>query len=264
MIAARKIRPCFVLSWALATAKRLLPGHVVLVSYALLIPEPDKAGGKPKPPRITIDDVAALAALGCELVFDSGKFSAWSRGLTIDNAAYYAFLRELDARGVPWTWAVACDEIGDAAATRAEWRHALATYPDLAPRLVPVFHEGDPWSLLAEYGPDSRLVALGRIEGRKSKQKTLEWYDAVFNRYPNGEFHALGNGTPDTIECFPFRWFDVSTWDRNAGYSNALGFPFNRCSREVRQLAYIEAFETFEHRPAKQLSLLSLAEREAP
>ena len=36
-------------------------------------------------------------------------------------------------------------------------------------------------------------------------------------------------------------------------------WPFNRCSKETRMRAYIEATESIEYRPAKQMSLFRCA-----
>lgn len=242
------IRPYFVHSWAAALALRLLAGRGVLVSYALI-----------EEGRITTSHLRALAAAGCDLVFDNGEFTRWKSGRPTNGPAFYAWLRSLDEAGIPWRWAIALDVIGDAHGTRTNWRRALREYPDLSPRLVPAFHEGDPWDLLDEYAPTERLVALGRTEGRKSKARTFEWYDDAFNRYPDMRPHALGNASPETLEPYPFASFDASSWERNAAYSNAHGWPFNRCTKETRMRAYIEAAETIEYRPPKQLGLRLVA-----
>ncbi len=246
------IRPYFVVGWTVNLALKLLAGKGVLISYALI-----------EEGRVTLDDLRAFIAAGCEIVFDNGEFSRWKSGRPTNGPAYYEFLRSLEAAGIPWRWAVALDVIGDAEGTRSAWRVCLRDHADLLPRLVPVFHEGDPWDLLDEYDPTARLVALGRTEGRESKRKTFSWYDEAFNRVPTMRPHALGNASPETLEPYPFASFDASSWERNATYSNAHGWPFNRCSKELRMRAYIEASSTITHRPARQLSLLPLAARGA-
>lgn len=243
------IKPYFVVGWTVKLALRMLAGRGVLVSHALV-----------EEGRAKDADLAAFLAAGCELVIDNGEFSRWKSGRPTDGPAYYDWLRALDAAGIAWKWAAALDVIGDAKGTRENWRAAQRDHADLLPRLVPVFHEGDPWDLLKEYEPAHRLVALGRTEGRGSKRKTFEWYDACFNRHPDMRPHLLGNASPETIECVPALSFDASSWERNAAYSNAHGWPFNRCAKETRMRAYIEACETMAHRPAKQLGLRLLTE----
>ena len=238
------IRPFFVVGWTVKLALRLLAGKGVLVSYALI-----------EDGRITTADLRAFCAAGCDLIFDNGEFSRWKSGRPTNGPAYYDWLRGLDGEGVRWLWAAALDVIGDAEGTRANWREAQREHADLLPRLVPVFHEGDPWDLLTEYEPERRLVALGRTEGRASKRATFTWYDEAFNRHPEMRPHALGNASPETLEVYPFASFDATSWERNAAYSNAHGWPFNRCSKELRMRAYIEAAETMRHVPARQLGL---------
>lgn len=244
-----KIKPYFVVGWTVNCALRVLAGHGVLVSYELY-----RTG------RITLSMLRAFVAAGCEIVLDNGEFSRWKSGIPTDVPGFYRFLRLLDSEGIPWRWAVAPDVIGDAKGTREEWRRAQSEHADLLPKLVPVFHEGDPWDLLDEYEPETRLVALGRTEGRGSKGKTFGWYDGAFNRHPDMRPHALGNASPETLEPYPFASFDASSWERNAAYSNAHGWPFNRCSKELRMRAYVEAAETLEYRPSRQLGLRLIQE----
>lgn len=251
---AYKIRPYYVVGFTVELALRLLAGYGVMISFAM-IHRPENPGG-----RITIEHLRKFAAAGCRIMFDNGAFSQWKKGTPTDGPAFYAFLRVLDAESIPWEWAFALDVIGNGIATRDQWRLALSEYPDLVPRLMPVFHEGDSWDILEEYDPENRRVVLGRTDGRGSKRKTFEFYDEAFNRYPNMRPHAAGNGTPETLEPYWFSTLDVGTWERGAAFSNANGFPFNRCLKETRMRAYIEATETIEHRPSKQLNLCLIQE----
>jgi len=241
MAAEHKIKPYFVVGWTVKLARRLLAGRGVLISHALI-----------EDGRISTDDIKAFTESGCDVVFDNGEFSRWKSGREPNGEAFYDFL---EASDFPWRWACALDVIGSAEGTAKNWAHVKATRPELAKKLVPVFHEGDPWELLTEYSSNSQLVALGRIEGRESKRKTFEWYDACFNRRPELRAHALGNASPETLEPYPFESFDASSWERAAAYSNRHGWPFNRCSRESRMRAYVEACETITHTHQKQLSL---------
>jgi hypothetical protein len=262
-----KIKPYFVVGWTVNLALSMLAGRGVMISYALIdngVRVKDPATGrmvKENPEgRITIEHLRAFAAAGCEIMLDNGEFSRWKSGRATDGPGFYAFLRRLDAENIPWRWAVAPDVINDAEGTRRRWREAVRDHHDLLPRLVPVFHEGDPWDLLDEYEPETHLVALGRTGGRESKRKTFEWYDEAFNRHPTMHPHALGNGSPDTLEPYWWQQFDVGTWEHGAAFSHAKGWPYNRCTKETRMRAYIEATETMEHRPSKQLSLSLFSE----
>jgi hypothetical protein len=159
------------------------------------------------------------------------------------------------AAAPPFEWAIALDVIGDYEASVRNWCRMRALAPAVASRFVPVWHEGDPLEHLDEYVRCANLVALGRIDARRSEPKTLTFYDEAFNRHPQGTFHALGSANPATLEPYPFASFDSTAWQRDAAYSNAARWPYNGCSRETRMRAYIEAADTIEHRPPAQLPL---------
>jgi len=196
--------------------------------------------------------LAEVCAGSPEVMIDSGVFTAWKQGKTIELETYVDWLKNT---APAFRWCMALDVITDAKASLAQWRKMISSAPTLASSIVPVWHEGDPLDILDEYVSLSELVALGRIEGRRSEQKTYEFYDAAFNAYPEGRFHALGQANPVHLEPYPFASFDSTGWQRDAAYSNAARWPFNRCSKETRLRAYIEAIETIEHKPPKQLSL---------
>jgi hypothetical protein len=221
------------------TAARMLTGRNVLLSFAYL-------GTSWLPAKC----VSAITSGALSVMVDSGAFTAWKQGKAIDLEDY---LRWLEAPAFTFETAIALDVIGDADASVSNWQRMRARAPHV--RLMPVWHEGDPIEHLDEYAARAPIVGLGRIEGRRSEVKTLEFYDAAFNRWPTLAMHALGNANPTTLEPYPFASFDSTGWQRDAAYSNAARWPFNRCSRETRMRAYLEATETVEHRPAKQMRL---------
>lgn len=227
------------------TALRLLGGHAMLFSFAYV-------GTSWVKPR----ELPELAAAASELMIDSGAFSTWSSGkppTTVDR-----YLDWLANEAPPFAWALSLDVIGDAARSLENWR-ALVGY---GAQIVPVWHEGDPLEHLDEYDPGKRLVALGRIEGRRSEKACLEFYDDAFNAYPDGRFHALGNSNPGTLEPYPFESFDATSWQRNAAYGNAKGFPWSHVSKDTRMRVAIEAIENIEHKPKTRRKQLALAFRQ--
>lgn len=219
-----------------STAIRLLAGHRALISFAYV-------GSSFLPTK----KVSELASVTSGLMIDSGAFTAWRKGSAIQLDAYSRFLLTAPVH----EWAIALDVIGDAEASVANWRLMRQRHPTI----VPVWHEGDPVSILDEYASAGGLIGLGRIEGRRSDQKTLEFYDAAFNRHPDTMFHALGNANPMQLEPYPFYSFDSTGWQRDAAYSQSHKWPYNRCTKETRMRASIEATETIEHRAPKQQPL---------
>lgn len=252
-----------------STAIRLLVGKAVLVSYAWL--------GSSFVPWGSLQTVLDVAK---ETTCDCGAFTRWQRRLkglcescgTAATAADERVCDKCKAAAPAFTldlWAefiegnyhrfkrfVSPDVIGDAEASMKNWQQLLAM---LAPRhhhrVMPVWHEGDPIEHLEEYDPNARLVSIGRTKGRQAgaagKKATRVFYDEAFNRFPDGDFWALGNGTPETLEPYPFRYFDQTTWQRDSAYSQSHGYPWSAVSKDTRMRAYIEASETITYRPVQ-------------
>lgn len=221
------------------TALKFLAGHRMLISFAYV-------GTTFLPAKA----VAEIASASTGLMIDSGAFTAWRKRKPIDLDAYVAFLAKAPTHDA----ALTLDVIGDADASMANWQTLRRS---ILGNVIPVWHEGDPIEHLDEYVAGSALVALGRIDGRRSEQKTWEFYDVAFNRHEHA-YHALGNANPVQLEPYPFESFDSTGWQRDAVYSNAARWPFNRCAKETRLRAYIEATETIEHRLPKQTTIDSL------
>lgn len=229
-----------------ATALRVLPERHAMVSFAFV--------GTTWVPTAKLDQLLATCA---SISFDSGAFSAWSRGSPVDPGAYAAFLEVHRDR---YRFALNLDVIGDAVASAQQWE----AYRAQGIETVPVFHEGSAIDLLDAYEPAQRLVALGRIAGRRSKAATLAFYDQVFNAHPAGRFHALGVSSPEVLEPYPFDSFDAVSWQRDAGYAQSHGWPWSACSRETRLRAYVEAIETIKHRPRQDAQLSLFGSRRPP
>lgn len=245
------VKPIFAVGLG-ATATRLLGGKAVLISFAYMPKE-----ARPASAWLTWPQIHHLFEIAEEIWIDSGAFTNWNRGEgTIDVVQYaWVCVALWCLYGDKLAGIIAPDVIGDAQASMRAWKDLCVLMGPLARLVVPVWHEGDPIEHLRIYDPSSRLVALGRIEGRKGgasgMKATKIFYDTAFNEYPSGRYHALGNGNPETLELYPFEQFDCTTWERNAAYSNADGFPWSRLSKESRMLAHIEALETIRHVPRR-------------
>lgn len=262
------------------TAARLLRGRALLVSRAYL-------GTSFVPMSGDGVTLAHLLAVASEAWCDSGAFTAWQRrkksrceacGMraqlpgdvchvckeqgqtTLSVEAWASFIVE---HAASFSYFVTLDEIGDGAASLVNWTRLLQLVPAKHhAKLVPVWHEGDPVEHLHEYDPSARLVGLGRTTGRHAgaagKKATRVFYDAAFNAFPSGAFHLLGNGTPETIQPYPARSFDATTWQRDSAYAESHGWPWSAVTKETRMRAYIEAIETISYQPpplAKQTEL---------
>lgn len=238
---------------AASVAKRLLSGRRALVSFAFI-----RAGR-----WVRLSDAVALSSVCRGVWCDSGAFTAWTQGAPIPLDEYTDFL---DRNHSLFERVVALDVIGDGRASHDNWARMMSADRAWRDKLIPVFHEGDDVSLLDHYMEGSSTVGLGRTFGRKSKAATFAFYDLAFNRYPLGRFHAFGNGSPETLEPYPFESFDCTTWERDATYGGSHGWPWSAASKEARMRAYVEAFETIRYRggPARQMDIDELTARPTP
>lgn len=228
------------------TALRMLEGHAMLVSHAYL--------GSSFVPWEKLLELRAAAPL---LWADCGAFTQWTRAqkgkphvaLTVEGWA--AFVVE---RAETFDRFISLDEIGDAEASLKNWLRLLELVPsELHEKIIPVWHEGDPLEHLDAYDPSARLVALGRTTGRRpgreGRRATFAFYDDAWNAYPDALYHSLGNCNPDLLQPYPFRTFDATTWQRDAAYSEELGWPWCSVSKDTRMRAYIEATDQIRHIP---------------
>lgn len=201
---------------------------------------------------LTASEFSELGSRCAGMMIDSGAFTIWRKGGTIELESYLSWLSTVPR----FDWAIGLDVIGDAEASVRNYDAARK----IEPRIVPVWHEGDPVEHLDHYVHHAGLVGLGRIAGRRSEPKSFEFYDEAFNAHPGAKYHALGNANPATLEPYPFASFDSTGWQRDAAYSNAAKWPLNRCSKDTRIRAYIEATLSIEHRPPKQPRLFGWRE----
>jgi hypothetical protein len=248
-------------------AIRLLEGRAALVSAAYIgttwLPE---------------EKLSTLLEVVCECTKDCGAFTRWQRRLKgeceacgkkgmglaqrlcepCDEAGKIltveSWAQDVVANAARFKRFIALDEIGDAQASLDNWIELLRLVPrDLHHQLMPVWHEGDPIEHLQEYDPGSRLVAIGRTKGRQAgnagRKATRVFYDEAFNEFPEGDFWALGNGNPETLQPYPFSHFDQTTWERDSAYGESHGWPWSAVSKDTRMRAYIEATESICYRP---------------
>ncbi len=136
---------------------------------------------------------------------DCGAYTELSQGVKIDLDEYIAFCHE---HGAFYDVLVSLDDIrGDVAKSRANHQRML----DAGIRAMPVFHQGEPWSVLDEVcasAPDG-YIGLGL---QRPIQNARAWLDEVFSRKPS---HINAHGfamVAYLIWGYPFFSVDSSTW----------------------------------------------------
>lgn len=172
----------------------------VLVSYVYL-PVWDRLDAKPVPVRT---------------ILDSGAFSAWKSGYTINIDDLIA-----ETKSGRWHESVTLDVIGDA---DASLKNALYMKEQGSPA-YPVFHIGDPWEHLEEYKRQFWKVGLSCRFGEPVKQ-SIRWLDQCFTRAYPYRFHSFGwVKMEDMLLRFPFHSADASSWNNTpAAYGRWKAF----------------------------------------
>jgi hypothetical protein len=158
-------------------------------------------------------------------MLDSGAFSAWRLGSTIDLEEYMRFI---DANEEHLDGYVALDVIPGAPGrmpTMAEAEEATQkTKQNLDKMLqaglspIPVYHEGESIEVLDDYvSMGFPLIALGGTASRGKKQ-LMDWLLPIFQRHPDQRFHGLAMTQERIIRNLPFHSVDSTSWLNFAKY----------------------------------------------
>lgn len=227
-------------------------GHHVLVSFA----EPSQCA--------LIDDGWAVRGW----MLDSGAYSVWnSDAPPIDIDAYCAFIETvrdhvdgyiaLDV--IPGQPKVQPTEAEVAEALNASLQN-LETMHKRGLRPIPVFHEGDPDWVLAEFvkmGAD--MICLAGTVNR-GKPELVPWLREIFATYPGQRFHGLAMTQRRILydPLLPFWSVDSTTWlnpvtigiEESAWYFADLDAGFRRLIEQEMIHVSMTAYEYLaEHGP---------------
>ena len=168
-----------------------------------------------------------------KLFIDSGAFTAWTKGVSIDVDTYIDFLNtyadQITLAGQIDTIAGAPDRTATPEeqyqASVATWENYLYMYERLVkPQiLVYTFHIGEDFSFLKQAlewrdsnGKPFQYMALGGTVGKPVKMK-IEWFEKCWNiiknsSNPNVKVHAFGMTSLKVLENFPFASADSTSW----------------------------------------------------
>lgn len=151
-------------------------------------------------------------------MLDSGAFSAWSSGKTIDIEA----LTE-ETKNPFWTESVALDVIGDA---EGSLKNALRMKEHGSPAF-PVHHVGEPLEILDEYCANFEKVGLSCRFG-EGVPDSMTYLTHCFARHWPKQFHSFGWVTPEVLKTFPFHTADTATWNNGPCRWGNWGVAFGR------------------------------------
>jgi len=153
---------------------------------------------------------------GVKTILDSGAYSAWKSGTTIDSNEFFE-----QAKSEAWDEVAALDVIGDA---QQSYNNAFGMQA-LGLTTLPVFHYGEPWNMLTDYkaGFNNR-VALGGITSIGSVKK-MKWLEQCFARAYPCKFHGFGIGSKEPLMAFPFVSADTASWGSVHMYGRSQAAP---------------------------------------
>lgn len=159
-----------------------------------------------------------------QIFADSGAFSAYSQGATIAWRDYAAWLKQYRH----WFVTMAnLDVIGDPAASARN----QASLEDAGLPVLPVFHTGEPWSVLEGLLARYRYIALGGMVPylREWKTKLMPWLVRCFKlARDRAVFHGFGCTAWEVVKALPWYSVDSSSWGQGFRYGQIPLFDWHR------------------------------------
>ena len=149
-------------------------------------------------------------------MMDSGAYSAWNSGITIDLDKYIAFCHRLAAEDTRLSEIIALDVINDGktpkATTAKQSLENAIKMKDSGLDVVPVFHYGEDFAILREYCQGFRKVGLSCRFGEQEEQ-SYRFYDQCFAREWPKKFHSFGWISDSVVFNYPFHSGDSTSWE---------------------------------------------------
>lgn len=179
-----------------------------------------------------------------DLFADSGAYSAATTGATIRVADYAAWLRDWDAL---WTVRAGLDVIGDHEATARNTEALRAAGADV----MPVFHVGEPWTVLETLCAANRYVALGGMAlhavGASKQRPLMRWLVRCFKvaAEHGTRFHGFGMTSAQLVRDLPFYSVDSSSY--TTGTRWGLAYLWNAPAWRMESVLFRNADEVRPH-----------------
>lgn len=134
-------------------------------------------------------------------MLDSGAFTEMNTGKPIDLSAYTDFCVE---HGAFYDAIINLDDIrGNVDKSLAN----LAHLRDAGVDAMPVFHQGEPWSVLEDMAAESDYIGVGF---QRPIQSAHQFLDGVWGRVGDTKVH--GFAMTAWMDSFPFYSVDSTTW----------------------------------------------------
>lgn len=147
-----------------------------------------------------------------KLFLDSGAYSAYTKGASIDLNEYINFIKKHEKHFEVYA---NLDVIGNARETLKNQK--IMEKAGLNP--LPTFHFGEDFKYLKYYVKKYKYIALGGMALIRNKQKLILWLNYCFEKYicredgfPKCKVHGFGMADFDLIKRFPWYSVDSTSW----------------------------------------------------
>lgn len=155
--------------------------------------------------------VEKVRAEGLKLFLDSGAFSAFTKGISVDITEYCNFIKQY---GDILEVASVLDAVGDPLKT---WQNQQEMERQGA-RALPCFHYGEDERYLEHYVANYEYITLGGMVPISTPQLFL-WLDRLWEKYltdasgnPRTKVHGFGMTSIPLMERYPWYSVDSSSW----------------------------------------------------
>ena len=188
--------------------------------------------------------------LGKKIFIDSGAFSAWTRGVSIDIDKYAAFIKKHLSHIEVYA---NLDVIGDAKATAKN--QAYLESKGLKP--LATFHIGSLYSELEKMVKQYEYLALGGLVGVTQKRR-IKHLDKCFRIIRlNAKVHGFGIGDLKLLLRYPFYSVDNTNWILGGRIGAVYKFDkknlklqstFYKDKRILDRIRKVDVYKFFEHK----------------
>jgi hypothetical protein len=145
-----------------------------------------------------------------KLLLDSGAFTAWKAGQTIEVDDYCTFIDSLPFK--PWRY-FSLDVVGDPDKTNKNYDIMLKR----GYKPIPIFTRGEDINVLDEYYKTSDVVGVGGLVGTK---KNKAFVNALMKKVQKRKIHWLGFTNLNYIKYYKPYMCDSSSWLTGSRYAS--------------------------------------------
>jgi len=147
---------------------------------------------------------------------DSGAYSAYNSGVTIDIDDYIAFIKEISSFV---EISASLDVLGDPEQSMKNYLYMM----DAGVDVWPTYHFGEPTSFLDSYVEITNSICVGGVAGTGITPKSIqENLKLIYSRYPYLKIHVFGVNSFSSMLGLPIYSVDALTWRSGSRFGDAF------------------------------------------